>query len=711
MTDFWNGCKRAVYLVLFAILIPVSAYVFYGAVDTLNNATVLQGILHGKMVPAFLLGTSFLFCVLYLELFRIAEPWIEKHWRRAVPLLVIAMFAVQVLFVLTVRSSLRQDHLKIFDAAVALVEQGGTIGQTHFKNYFMKYPNNIPMCLFTCVWLKVVELAGVPRIWWMDAVKIVNILFMNVGFYCIFRLITRYRSRRRAICFLLLTMGNPLWYLLGQMYYTSTISLTFSMGAVWLYDKARRQKLLWKKWIQYLLTGALLAVGYEIRATVILTVCSIVMYTVLQIGGVKEEISYFGTVSTDSDGSTASERWKHFRRAVQQSVISVVCFVAGLLLVFAAYGKVRDHYAGFDPSETGYPTVHWIMMSAQGDGQYNSADDAYTGSFSTREERTAADVERLKERIADMGPAGMLTLFRNKMRVAFSDGTDDYYALFRTMQSTSPLQKYLNGGRADYLALYLHSYHGMLTGLLLLALIWRALKRQRSFLDIFSINLCGAYLFYLIWEVDQAYSIPFMLLILAEAADGMCLLEADVHRFIKSLPSARTALAACGVTVLVVFLGTAAVVHRSGEPVRSYSVLQDQESSNELTLQEHFSQTFTTGKAFDHIALWVANWDGAANDSVYDVTVWDESGVAVASGQVIGAEAPCMSAYTIAFDRIVPERTQTYTIEVTLRNPDCVIRTDFLYYQSAWDLYADGALYAPEEVENVDLAFAVYAEN
>ena len=54
MTDFWNGCKRAVYLVLFAILIPVSAYVFYGAVDTLNNAAVLQGILHGKMVPAFL---------------------------------------------------------------------------------------------------------------------------------------------------------------------------------------------------------------------------------------------------------------------------------------------------------------------------------------------------------------------------------------------------------------------------------------------------------------------------------------------------------------------------------------------------------------------------------------------------------------------------------------------------------------------------------
>lgn len=59
MTDFWNGCKRAVYLVLFAILIPVSAYVFYGAVDTLNNAAVLQGILHGKNGSRFFAGNHF----------------------------------------------------------------------------------------------------------------------------------------------------------------------------------------------------------------------------------------------------------------------------------------------------------------------------------------------------------------------------------------------------------------------------------------------------------------------------------------------------------------------------------------------------------------------------------------------------------------------------------------------------------------------------
>ena len=148
-----------------------------------------------------------------------------------------------------------------------------------------------------------------------------------------------------------------------------------------------------------------------------------------------------------------------------------------------------------------------------------------------------------------------------------------------------------------------------------------------------------------------------------------------------------------------------------GLPVRDYAVLQDQETSDQLTLQTDFSQTFRTGKDFDHLDLWVANWDGAANDSVYDVTILNESGTAVAEGQVIGAEAPCMSAYTIAFEQVQPDHVQTYTIQVAIRNPDCAIKTDFLYYQSSWDMYADGALYISQEEQNVDLAFAVYSEN
>ena len=682
MIKVWNGCVKCIYAVLFTVLILLSAYIFYGALDTLDGADALQEVLHGKMVPVFLLGTSFLLGFLLLGLFRHLIPILEKHEKKAVPVLFGVMLLLQVLTVICVRTSLRYDHLKIFDTAVSLLEQG-VISDTHFSSYFMKYPNNIPICLFTYFWLRLAELFRIPREVWMEYIKLVNLLFMNFGMWCGYRILRRYQSASAALRYLMLILVNPLWYLLGEMYYTSTISLAFSMGAIWLFDSAGRQETLWKKYTQYALAGILLAAGYQIRATVIITAAALLIYAVLRI--------------------------RSFRRS--REAFSVLAVLFGAVLMLGAYKTAERHYAGFDPSQTGYPAVHWVMMSAQGEGQYNSADDAYTGSFSTKEERTRADLDRLKERLEQMGPGGLLTLFRNKLRVAFSDGDDDYASLFQTMREASPVQKYINGSRSDYLAVYLHSYHSLLCGLILLALVWRAFRGKRGFLDVIALNVCGAYLFYLIWEVDEAYSIPFMLMLLMLEAAGMEKLDGGFAKAREKLPALRHAPAAAACGLLMIAAGLVWVVSRTGAPVRNYSVLQDQETSKDLLLQTEFSQTFRTGKAFDHIDLWVANWDGAANDSIYELRILDEAGTEVARAQMPGAQMPCIDAYTVAFEKVIPEREQTYTIQVSLSNPDCAVKTDFLYYGTgAWDMYGDGALYAPEEIPNVDLAFAVYEE-
>lgn len=682
MIKVWNGCVKCIYAVLFTVLILLSAYIFYGALDTLDGADALQEVLHGKMVPVFLLGTSFLLGFLLLGLFRRLIPILEKHEKKAVPVLFGVMLLLQVLTVICVRTSLRYDHLKIFDTAVSLLEQG-VISDTHFSSYFMKYPNNIPICLFTYFWLRLAELFRIPREVWMEYIKLVNLLFMNFGMWCGYRILRRHQSASAALRYLMLILVNPLWYLLGEMYYTSTISLAFSMGAIWLFDSAGRQETLWKKYTQYALAGILLAAGYQIRATVIITAAALLIYAVLRI--------------------------RSFRRS--RETFSVLAVLFGAVLMLGAYKTAERHYAGFDPSQTGYPAVHWVMMSAQGEGQYNSADDAYTGSFSTKEERTRADLDRLKERLEQMGPGGLLTLFRNKLRVAFSDGDDDYASLFQTMREASPVQKYINGSRSDYLAVYLHSYHSLLCGLILLALVWRAFRGKRGFLDVIALNVCGAYLFYLIWEVDEAYSIPFMLMLLMLEAAGMEKLDGGFAKAREKLPALRHAPAAAACGLLMIAAGLVWVVSRTGAPVRNYSVLQDQETSKDLLLQTEFSQTFRTGKAFDHIDLWVANWDGAANDSIYELRILDEAGTEVARAQMPGAQMPCIDAYTVAFEKVIPEREQTYTIQVSLSNPDCAVKTDFLYYGTgAWDMYGDGALYAPEEIPNVDLAFAVYEE-
>ena len=115
-------------------------------------------------------------------------------------------------------------------------------------------------------------------------VKIVNVVFMNLGMWAAFDLIRRHRSKKTALCFLLFLIVNPLWYLLAEMYYTSTISLAFSMGGIWLFDRAGEERDMVRKLLLYVGMGLLLAAGYKIRATVILTILSILAYVVLTLG-------------------------------------------------------------------------------------------------------------------------------------------------------------------------------------------------------------------------------------------------------------------------------------------------------------------------------------------------------------------------------------------------------------------------------------------
>ena len=162
-----DRCKKAIYAVLFAMLFLFSAYVFYGALNTLQYADALQSVLYGKRILIFLAGLAVLLAILYQGLFAKAADWLERHFNLSVPLLLGVMVLLQMVMVLTVCTSLRHDHLKIFDTAVALLDHR-TIADTHFKYYFMKYPNNIPLCLFTHFFLAGASMLGLPAKYWME---------------------------------------------------------------------------------------------------------------------------------------------------------------------------------------------------------------------------------------------------------------------------------------------------------------------------------------------------------------------------------------------------------------------------------------------------------------------------------------------------------------------------------------------------------------
>ena len=63
----WNNCRKAGYVILFAAVISMSAYIFYGAVDTLKYADALENVINGRTVPVVMSGT-----VLLLAIFAVA---------------------------------------------------------------------------------------------------------------------------------------------------------------------------------------------------------------------------------------------------------------------------------------------------------------------------------------------------------------------------------------------------------------------------------------------------------------------------------------------------------------------------------------------------------------------------------------------------------------------------------------------------------------
>ena len=79
-------------------------------------------------------------------------------------------------------------------------------------------------------------------------------------------------------------------------------------------------------------------------------------------------------------------------------------------------------------------------MGLKGSGDYNGADYAFTRSFSDPSQRNAAILQEIANRIARLGPAGLLQLWTEKEIVCFGDGT---FALSTFLDDTPLTQNLL----------------------------------------------------------------------------------------------------------------------------------------------------------------------------------------------------------------------------------------------------------------------------
>ncbi|WP_099469188.1 glycosyltransferase family 39 protein [Konateibacter massiliensis] len=651
----------------------------------LKSTGFFSTFLYGYKLPVFLLAcASFLFILLYFlckPLFQLSE----KQMKLLSGGILLLIFVLQVIFVLKMKASLRYDTLKVFDEAIALLN-GETLSPDYSSGYFAKYPNNIPICIATALLLKLPKLFGVPAQSYMLYVQLVNAMLMSISYLFSYKLLCRATSPKIGSVFLFLVLFNPLTYLIAPFYYTHTFSMAFSTGAIYFFVRCMQEKEnTRKRFLFAFLTGLLIAVGFKIRATVLIIAIAILVYLLLNI-----------------------------KRLSRRSLLTFAAFAAAALMGLGGYALVEKNYVKFNYYDTGYPATHWVMLGLQSTGGYNAADDAYTESFHTRKEKTEATEVAIIHRITSLHVHGLLDLWKHKMALTWSDGIDDFIDNISMTQNYGIKNDLISGNQNDILVTYCHVYHFFVLALLFIGTLTLFIQKSEHYLLIVSLNLLGGILFHICWEAGEVYNISFSCSMLVLAAYGFCYCfeKLDTQKLGRW---SVVFVSASGLLTLLCLVYTGSRLTTMPITHYEYAARQDLAEPDSLDssyglIDDTLTQTFTPNRSFNQIGVKIRNSLGSQNCSSYKFQLLNSDGNILYETTILGMKTADKDYYRVDFNTIVPRENEVFQIKII---PDIVSDVHYLTFQfydtGNYDIYAGGVLYRNNSPTDGDLTF--YALN
>lgn len=394
-----------------------------------------------------------------------------------------ALLILQVVFALATDFQPKNDLSHVSTAAKNLVESGaehlydGLPPRHH--HYFAVYPNNHALFLY---------IFGLYKITYVITGSVsnflpifFNIVGLDVSYILMYKTAKLVYSPEKALtCAVRGIMFLPL-IVYSTFFYTDSLAMPFVTAAVYFYIRWRssaESDVGIKSRIALIAACALcLAIGYKIKGSAIILLVAILIDLVFR-------------------------KMKITRKAASAVVLAVVLALVSTVVSSAATALMQ--VSPEEQEEYEFPFVHWVMMSADGNGGYNFYDFAYTKSHFGYDNKVSADVDRLKDKVKSQGAGGFAKHIVNKLTYTWSEGSymSGYY---------NKNCKFLNSLPYYALAEILHFS--------LLIMVCRGFWQKRSSKDdvlsktfFLKVTLMGLLAFLLIWEARCRYLVSFFLL-------------------------------------------------------------------------------------------------------------------------------------------------------------------------------------------------------
>lgn len=740
-TKFYRGSRFFIFSISMAIFATFSMYLLImGAFVWFNG-----GCSAFEQLPVILRGICMLLSVMLLTMgyFFLGKKLIslpEQKLKQIAMMTGACMFVLQMVFVMLAKAGIRYDSLKVVDEAIALFSQPG-IQETDLEGYFARYANNYAMTIMTHWFIKIFRMIGLIRQDFSNAVivlQFINVLFVDVAFAGCYAFINKYFSKAKAVLFLLYMVFNPLSYVWLPFYYTNTCSMAFAIWGIYLLyavfdliceknDKIAKQAE--TKIVLYtMLAGIFFYFGYKLRATVAIALIAAVIG--LYCRGKRINLKSFILV------------------------LLLFCISFGGAKII--YGAVEDHYLAFDETDTAFPLTHWIAMGLNelGDGSFNANDEQRTMSYSTAQEKKDATVSLLKERADELGALGIAKLYMRKLSNTYADGAGGYHSELNISSDYGLIWQIVYGVHRDPVLLWTQIFYLMSILCSIFAVVSFFQKRIPMEGFALFLLLTGSYLFQMIWESATIYSIGTMYLngcmvalglplwkmkhpaentikkkslvpaddvvkeytsiedtIIEDTTEKQKLLSANIfENNRKYKKNNRIVFNLCailfGILGLGILIGKLAKTDYVEVSVSVDQFLFQAQEYPALSDGQCITQTFESEKDFSIISFQVRNLSGEYNDSIYLVSLCDQSGNCLQKQQLIGSETTDYGFCPLCFQNVPGVTKYEIRIEKESGEDDLI----FLYYDTGhYDTYQKGKMTGPMiEGELADLLFEVY---
>lgn len=393
-------------------------------------------------------------------------------------LMFILLFVIISVIGLNLRVTPTWDYNAVHEAAFEWVREG----QISDLSYFARYPNNNMILFVITIFYRITKFVfpGITNIGFIKASIILNSLLITSSIFFIGMSAKKIYGASSFYLSIFFTLFFTPIILYSEILYTDTLGLFLISLIIYIII----EKMNCFKIIHLVIIGFLFALGYQIKAFVIIILVGLSIIILLQ------------------------KNLVLIRKLLFILLLSFSFIVTSVIVSDKLDESIGITENLYDQHQ--FPLSHWIMMSLnpKADGGFNDEDYQFTKSIIGKKQKENDINQKIEKRINYFGVKGLIRhIFLKKLTRTWTNGAmaSDDYANRKNIYNGLLQRYFTNSGDKHYIyVIYSQLTHTILIIMIIVTGI-RMFFYRNDTINLLNVSIFGLILFLMIWECNSRY--------------------------------------------------------------------------------------------------------------------------------------------------------------------------------------------------------------